>query len=175
NSGNGQGFQNALDGTTISFSKTGPGTFTPASNQCTVMGGTGSCQITLNSASTGVSTVTATTTLSVGGLSVTRSTDGTGSNSGPAVKPWVDAQISISPNAKNPDGAPHTFTVTVQKDTGTGTFVPAAGEHVGFTLTDTNGAISTLDAAASTCDDLGPNTNANGQCTIVFKSNTAGK
>ena len=62
----------------------------------------------------------------------------------------------------------------MQKDTGGG-FVPAAGEHVDFTLTNSNGAGAVLNAAASTCDDAGANTNAAGQCTIVFTSPTAGK
>ncbi len=62
------------------------------------------------------------------------------------------------------------------KDPGDGIgFVAAAGEHVNFTLTDSNGAASMLNAAASTCDDAGANTNASGQCTIVFNSTTAGK
>jgi uncharacterized repeat protein (TIGR01451 family) len=61
------------------------------------------------------------------------------------------------------------------KDTGTGTFVAAAGEHVDFVLTNSNGAASALNAAASTCDNAGANTNASGQCTITFMSNSAGK
>jgi hypothetical protein len=65
--------------------------------------------------------------------------------------------------------------VTLSKDTGTGVFVPAAGEHVNFTLTDSNGAGSVLDAPTSTCDNAGANTNASGQCTIVFTSATPGK
>ena len=58
--------------------------------------------------------------MSVGGVSLTRHTNGTGANSGPAVKTWVNARISIAPNATNEVGQPHTFTVTLQKDTGTG-------------------------------------------------------
>src|SRR5262249_50584993 len=94
--------------------------------------------------------------------------------SGNASKNWVTARISIAPNATNEVGQPHTFTVTVQKDTGGG-LVPAAGEHVSFTLTNSNGAGFVLNAAASTCDDAGANTNAAGQCVIVFTSPTAGK
>jgi hypothetical protein len=85
------------------------------------------------------------------------------------------AKIEIAPNATNAVGQSHTFTVTLSKDpTGTGPFVAAAGEHVDFTLTNSNGAISVLDPAASTCDNAGPNTNAAGQCTIVFTSNSTG-
>ena len=75
------------------------------------------------------------------GVEITRNTDGVGANSGPAVKTWVNARISIAPNATNEVGAPHTFTVTLEKDTRRrARFVPAAGEHVDFTLTDSNGA-----------------------------------
>jgi len=39
-------------------------------------------------------------------------------NSGDAVKTFVDAKISIAPNATNEVGQPHTFTVTVLQDDG---------------------------------------------------------
>jgi len=84
----------------------------------------------------------------------------------------VDAKVTIAPDATNDVGQSHTFTVTLSKDAGTG-FVPAAGEHVAFTLTDSNGAAHT--AATGTCTNAGANTNASGQCTITFASNSAGK
>ncbi len=174
NAGQGAGFVNAPDGTQISFTiDSGPGAFTSV-NPCMTSGGTGSCQITLSSAVTGVTVVSAHTTLSVGGLQLIRDTNGVGANSTPATKRFVNAKIAIAQSATNAVGQPHTFTVTLSKDTGTGAFVAAAGEHVDFTLTDSNGANSVLDAAASTCDDAGPNTDAAGQCTIVFTSNSAG-
>src|SRR5262249_10407286 len=119
--------------------------------------------------------VSARTTVSVGGVMLTRNTNGVGANSNPSVKTWVNARISIAPNATNPVGASHTFTVTLQKDLGTGVFVPAAGEHVNAMLTNSNGAGFGLDAATSTCDNAGANTNAAGQCTLVFTSPTPGK
>src|SRR5262249_58648216 len=96
-------------------------------------------------------------------------------NSGDAVKTFVNAKIAIAPDATNEVGRPHTFTVTLMEDPGTGTFVPAAGEHVDFTLTPSNRAVVNLHAASSTCDNPGPNTNPNGQCTIVFSSNAPGQ
>ena len=172
NTGNGS-FANAPDGTQISFTiDSGPGAFTSA-NPCTTAGGTGSCTITLVSAVTGVTTVSAHTTVSVGGVSLTRNTNGAGANSGAATKTWVNARISITPNATNEVGAPHTFTVTLEKDPGTGVFVAAAGEHVDVTLTDSNGAAHT--APTGTCTNAGANTDAAGQCTITFTSPTAGK
>jgi uncharacterized repeat protein (TIGR01451 family) len=176
NVNDGTGFTNAPDGTTINFTVAGPGTFSAAPAQCVTSGGTGSCTIGLTANVTGVSVVTASTSVLVGGVSVTRSTNGVGANSGPATKRWVDAKISIAASATNEVGDPHTFTVTLQKDIGDGNgFGAAAGEHVNFTLTDSNGAVSVLDAAASTCDDAGANTDAGGQCTIVFTSNSAGQ
>jgi hypothetical protein len=85
---------------------------------------------------------------------------------------WVAAKISITPNATNEVGQPHTFTVTLQKDSGSG-FGPAANEHVTVTLTNSNGAAFT--APTGTCTNGGANTNSSGQCTITFTSPTAGK
>jgi hypothetical protein len=101
NVNDGTGFVNAPDGTSISFTiNSGPGSFSTP-NPCVTAGGTGSCTITLNSAVTGVTSVSANTTLTVGGLSVSRATNGVGANSGPAAKTWVDAKISITPSATN--------------------------------------------------------------------------
>jgi len=171
NVNDGSGPQNAPNGTVVNFSFNG----NPPSQQCTTAGGTGSCSITYSSALTGVDTVVASANVTVNGVPLTRSTDGTGANSGPATKQWVNAKIAISPTATNPVGAPHTFTVTLQKDTGNPPgFVGAGGEHVSFTLTNAGGANAVLDVAASTCDDAGANTTPAGQCTIVFTSATPG-
>src|SRR5262249_52622052 len=70
-------------------------------------------------------------------------------------------------------GTSQSFTVTLSKDTGTGTFVPAAGEHVTVGLTDSNGAVHT--APSGSCTTAGANTDANGQCTIAFTSPSGGK
>ena len=76
---------------------------------------------------------------------------------------------AVAASGANVGGDPHTFVVTVKKNAGNGAgYVPAAGEHVNFTLTDTNGAANSVNLAASTCDDAGANTNAAGQCTIVL-------
>ena len=104
---------NAPDGSKISFTiDNGPGSFTTA-NPCTISGGTGSCQITLTSSTTGVTTVSAHSTQSVGGISLTTDTDGQSANSGPAHKTWVDANIGITPaTANNPVGTNHVLTIT---------------------------------------------------------------
>src|SRR5205823_2000284 len=51
----------------------------------------------------------------------------------------TDANITITPNGFNEIGHNHTFTVTVQENTGSG-FVPAPNEPVTVTLTNSNGA-----------------------------------
>ena len=94
---------------------------------------------------------------------------------GNVLQPVPKASITIAPSAVNGIGESHTFTVTLKKDLDDGAGpVPAAGEHVDVTLTAAGGAVVSLNAAASTCDNAGANTDANGQCTMVFTSNTAG-
>ena len=92
-----------------------------------------------------------------------------------ATKTWVNARISIAPNATNEVGQPHTFTVTLEKDTGTRLRARRPGEHVDCHADELERRGAVLDAAASTCDDAGANTNAAGQCTITFTSPTRGQ
>ena len=140
-------FVNAPDGTQISFTKdSGPGTLRRAEPVHRRRAAPAAARSTSTRRSPASPSCRRHTTLSVGGVALTRHTDGAGANSGPATKTWVDAKISIAPNATNEVGQPHTFTVTLQKDTGTGSFVPAAGEHVDFTLT----RLERRDAARST-------------------------
>ena len=177
NVNDGTGFAPASGKLVIFSIDTGPGVLSNgnvSSSSCTT-NANGNCSIDLDSATTGVTKVSAHTTVLVGGVTLTRNTDGKGANSAAATKTWVNAKISIAPDATNEIGDPHTFTVTVRKDTGTGTFVAAQGAHVDVTLTDSKGAASVLDTAGSTCDDNGANTDANGQCTITFTSQTPGK
>jgi uncharacterized repeat protein (TIGR01451 family) len=94
---------------------------------------------------------------------------------GNVLEPLPRANISIAADATNGIGESHTFTVTVKKDLDDGAGeIPAAGEHVDVTLGGAGGASAVIDEAASTCDNAGANTDANGQCIIVFSSNTAG-
>jgi uncharacterized repeat protein (TIGR01451 family) len=94
---------------------------------------------------------------------------------GSALEPVPHASIAIALAATNGVGEPHTFTVTLMKDLDDGAGpIPASGEHVTVTLTDAGGASSQVNAASSTCDNAGANTDSNGKCTLVFTSNTAG-
>ena len=164
NAGDGNGFVNAPNGTQISFTiDSGPGCVHDGESVHD-RGWDGICTITSARPSTGVTTVSAHTTLSVGGVSLTRQ-HGRRRVRTPARRRrrgWTRRSRSLR-TRRTRSAQPHTFTVTLMKDIGDGAgFVAAAGEHVDFTLTDSNGASFTLNAASSTCDDAGANTNASG-------------
>src|SRR5262249_32040755 len=89
NVNDGTGCANAPDGTVCTVSITsGPGT--PTTQNCTTTGGTGSCTATITSSTAGTTTVSASTTVTVMGVVLTRATNGTAGNSGPATKLWAD-------------------------------------------------------------------------------------
>jgi hypothetical protein len=116
----------------------------------------GQCTVTFSSPSAGTVTIHATTTFSVGGVSLTRATgDGKTGDSADASKVFVDGKIGIGPPlANNLINQPHTFTVTVQQDDGliagapgdnaTGFGPPPVGTLVNVTLTGTGGNLSGL-------------------------------
>jgi phosphoheptose isomerase len=173
NAGAGGGYVNAPDGTTINFViVSGPGGFIGPSS-CTTTAGSGSCTAVISSNTTGTTRIRATTDVSVGGQLLHRETgDAKPGDSLDASKVWASAKIAIVPNATHEVGQSHTFTVTLFKDTSTGAFVPAAGEHVDVSLANGNGAAYT--APTGTCMNNGANTDVGGQCTITFTSNAAG-
>src|SRR5439155_58659 len=111
----------------------------------------GNATVTFDSPTAGKVTGNASSTLSFGtGDTITRSTgDGYsttgGSDGANAVKTYQDLIISITPpNATNPVGASHTFTVTVDINKGDGAgFVVDPGATVTVTLTPSNGAVVT--------------------------------
>jgi uncharacterized repeat protein (TIGR01451 family) len=171
---------NAPDGTQISFSiDSGPGSFTTA-NPCTTTGGTGSCQVTLTSATAGTTTVSAHTTVSVGGLSLTRATNGTDNNSGPATKTWV-ASVDLSVTKTGPTstytavGTNTSYTITVHNAGPSGATgvvvsdpVPAGSNLV--SATPSQGSCTT----AVNCSLGSLAANANATVTIVLKPTATG-
>jgi len=88
----GTGFVNAPDGTVINFSLTNAGGATAVfvgPSSCTTAGGTGSCTVVISSPTAGTTTIHASTTVSVGGVSLTRATaDGLPGDSPDATKTW---------------------------------------------------------------------------------------
>src|SRR5262249_26320624 len=127
--------------------------------------------VTFTSATAGQVIGNASTIVTVGGVSLTRATgDSHTGDSGPATKTFVDATISIAPNATNAVGAPHTFTVTVLEHVGHGHgFVPAPNEPVHVTLTNQFGAV------ASPAGPFPPPPAAGRHVTVTFTSATAGQ
>src|SRR5207249_5008089 len=136
---------------TVSFSPA-PGTVGPVTFVSQV-GNVATYTVAINSATAGTFTANASDTVTMGGVTVTRDTDpatasiGAGpGGSGPAVKTYEDARITITPSATNEVNKPHTFVVTVQQDDGlpagapggdaTTGFGPAAGKTVSITLTN---------------------------------------
>jgi hypothetical protein len=93
NTGTG-GFVNAPDGTTITFSLTNAGGATATfvgPNSCTTAGGTGSCTAVISSPTAGTTTIHASTSVTVGGLVLTRATgDSHAGDSADATKLWTN-------------------------------------------------------------------------------------
>jgi len=178
----GSGFVNAPDGTTVTFSlanNNAGAAFVPAgANTCTTTNGT--CSVTITSTSTGTVDIHATTTFTVSGVSLTRSTGSGGNNSADANKRFVDAQIDLSPlTDTNGITETHTIEATVQQDDGlaantgggdavTG-FGPAPdGTTVTFSFSqNTIGAVF-VPPGANTC------TTTAGVCSIQITSSAAG-
>src|SRR5207245_2662853 len=105
------------DGTATASITSGPGGFVADSSTCSYTGGgaTASCTVVITSATTGTTVVAAPSSIPLtGDGSVSRTTNGTAGNSGPASKTWVDATIAITPaTATNAVGTNHTLTITV--------------------------------------------------------------
>jgi hypothetical protein len=176
----------APDGTkaTVTLTESNGAAVTNKVDNCATTGTVnGTCTVTFTSNTAGVITAHASASVQVSDSLITVQTNGLAGNSGDATKRFVDARISILPDDVNGIGESHTFTVDVDQNDGlpagapgdaTTGFGPAANGHVDFTLTNAGGAINVVDTAASTCDDTGQNLNASGQCSITFKSDSAG-
>jgi uncharacterized repeat protein (TIGR01451 family) len=166
----GTGAVNAPAGTLINFTFNGSNVGSLSSPSCTTVGTTGSCTVTDSSPTPGVDTVNATATASVAGLNLTRTTDGMGLDSGPAVEIWVDSYITINPTtATNVLGATQTFTAQVFTNDGGGAgYIAANGVTVTFTLLP--GAVGSFTGTPPfTCV-----TSGSGACTITTTSSTVG-
>jgi len=106
----------APQGTVIDFAETGVGDFVGGTDSCTTPDASGSCSVSISSAEVGSTSVSATTTVDVGGKALKRSTDPVIAPNGPggsdnAVKHWVDGYIKVTPDAVNPVNKAHVFNV----------------------------------------------------------------
>jgi hypothetical protein len=138
----------------------GPGSITSTNPDTT--DANGEMVITITSSTPGVTEVDASGTVTVGGIPILVETDGYGAHDIDNEKTWVDAHISIVESGTNPVNTPHNFTVTVEKNDGTG-WVAADGVSV---LGSTNfGTITSLNPDT---------TDSAGQMTITVNSATPG-
>src|SRR5206468_3513951 len=100
-------------------------------------GNTATCTLTINSDNAGTFTANATAQVTMGGVTVTRSTSGNSGpgGSGPATKLFVDANIQITPtNATNPIGTNHTLTGHVNVNSGGGFVNAPNGTTITFSI-----------------------------------------
>lgn len=168
-SGDGNGFQ-PLAGVNPTLTLGGVGQI--GSTTCDDPGGTsaaGQCTVTVTSAAAGLTTLTASFLGTADGASATFI-------SGPATKQWVDYRLTVTPEtAVNAVGTTHTFTVTLQTDTGSG-FGPAGSQTVELalsglgTITQIPGGAIAPDSRSGSCT-----TSSSGQCTVTITSATAGE
>ncbi len=175
NAGDGNGWVNPVDGTpvTVALTTANGAVVTDKTDDCASPGlSSGTCSVSFTSLSAGTVTGHASADLSVGGLTISVATDGTGENGVDATKRFVDAYITIGPTTDtNSIEESHVFTVTVKMDAGDGLgWVNAPdGTYVTVALTPSDGAtIEDLD------DQCGVSGLSSGMCTVTFTSSTAG-
>src|SRR5947199_333154 len=103
------------DGTATAGIMSGAGCSGAGSSTCSLTGWSSAacCTVVITSTATGTTVVSATSSIPLtGGGSITRTTDGTAGNSGPASKTWADATIAITPaTATNAVGIDRTPTM----------------------------------------------------------------
>ena len=138
--------------------------------------GDGEFDVTFTSLTGGQVIGNATGSATVGGVLLTRSTDGVAPNSDAAVKTFVDAKITIDPDGENPVNDPHTFTTIVWVDDGSGT--DADGEMGNFDrFEDAPVTVTLANQHGALADPPGPFdgiTDVNGEYDVTFTSATAG-
>ncbi|MFL6007695.1 MAG: Ig-like domain repeat protein [Gaiellaceae bacterium] len=171
NVNDGSGAANAPAGTVVGFTRVN-GNGTLSADTCTTAGTTGECSITLNATTPGATTLHASITVGVGGLTLSRATaDAKPGDSGDAVKTFVDANIQITPPAaNNPIRKNHTLIGHVNVNAGSGGYVNAPdGTTISFSVTNAGGASAAF-VGPSSCQTSG----GSGSCSVVIVSSTVG-
>jgi hypothetical protein len=172
--GDGAGFVNVPNGTAVDVTLTDANgaDHDTSSDTCADPGTSGGqCTVTFSSDTAGTVTGHASITVTIGGIEVTRETDGVDDNSGNAVKTYVDAYITINPpEATNTVGDNHVVTVHAYKDDGDDNgFVDVPNGTI-ITVTLTNDATSNYSISQNSC----ATGTVSGACTVTFTSPTAG-
>jgi LPXTG-motif cell wall-anchored protein len=140
---------------------------------------TATCTLTVDNSLANIFTANATAQVSMGGVTVIRTTAPNGSlagpgGSGPATKTYVDAAVAIAPTAVNEVGHPHVFNVTV-------TAIPSGATPVVFNSINPT-IFPTPGSTVSTCGTpvlSGPAlvntvTEYFATCTVTINNNAAG-
>jgi uncharacterized repeat protein (TIGR01451 family) len=157
-SGDGLGFQPVAGGVPA-ITVTGVGT-TLSESCSTGTDDAGECTVVISSATPGQTTVSA----EFEGTAAD-SESATFSDSG--VKTWVTYRVTVNPpTAENLTGTNHTFTVTVERDSGAG-FAPVVDATPTISVTGVGELVSQTCAV--------PGTDDAGQCTVVITSATPGQ
>jgi hypothetical protein len=152
------------DGVSVNASLTGVGSIISSGPYTT--DGSGQVIVTVNSSVPGIANLHASATVNVTGVDIDVDTDGYGAFVVDNEKTWVDARISIAPNATNPVGMAHNFTVTVEMtDDGT-TWNPVAGVNVTATLA--GGSVGSIISSPPYTTD------GSGQVTVTVNSSVPG-
>ncbi|MGH9149587.1 MAG: prealbumin-like fold domain-containing protein [Acidimicrobiales bacterium] len=163
----------APDGTivTVTLTPANGAVVNVSANTCATGTVGGACTVTFTSGTAGTVTGHAAADIVVANQTFHVETDGQGTNSGDALKRFVDAAITIDPDDTNSVGESHTFTVAVTVDDGSAAGVTNApdGTKPTVTLTDAGGAAAVV--SANTCATPGT---VNGACSVTFSSATAG-
>jgi hypothetical protein len=167
------------------------GTASTADDFCNTIGATGECTVTATSAVTGLTEVSACTDVTVAGVlfddlcttPISPDPDPTDcvapgtidqTQGEDALKCWVNARISITPDGTNrvvPPGTAHTFTCLIEIDNGSGTFVTVGdGQRCDVTKVSGPGEIN----AAGGADDFCLVNGNDGNCTVTGSSGTTG-
>ena len=95
--------------------------------------------------------------------------------SAPAAKQWVNYRLTVTPEeATNEINHPHTFTILLEQDTGSG-FVPAADQPVAISISGV-GTIQAIPGGTIVSDLLsgGCTTDVAGLCTVTITSSVPG-
>jgi hypothetical protein len=162
------GFGAAPNGTLVTFSllnNTAGANFVGGVNTCTTTGGT--CSVQINSSTPGGVDIHATTTFSVGNVSMTRATGTGGVNGTDAHKNYVTGTISITPTGTNPVGQPHVFTITAAQTPGAA--APATTANITYSILPAGFTL-----VGSTCGAAVPFSGNTVTCTVTINSAAPG-
>jgi len=151
----------------VSFDPATPGSVTDNCNS-TGTDGSGQCSVIVNSTVAGIFTANATSSVNVNDVIFNLATNNIAPNSGPAVKTYVDANISLTPGvATNSIGDIHTLTAHVNVNPGTGFVNAPNGTSINVSVVSGPGSLTPANGICTTAGDTG-------SCTVTLSSLTPG-